>query len=145
MDSKQRVRPYGEGVDEAGIRTIRCQEDVEHVLRRVVVELERCHLEISSVIDHSGDAEEAGLDMPDSKLVVFGHASRRTPLMVSHPTLALDLPMKLLIWKNGDGAVFISYNTAEYLAARYALSDAEEELLEIVADIANAAAASSAG
>ena len=141
MDSKQQARPYGWSVNEAGIRTIRCQEDVEHVLRRVVVEIERRDLEISAVIDHSGDAEEAGLDMPDSKLVVFGHPHRRTPLMVAHPTLALDLPMKLLIWRDADGAVFISFNTAEFLAARHTLTDPETDLLQIVAEIAERAAA----
>lgn len=140
MDAKEQIRPYRGAVNEAGIETIQCQEEIEHVLRRVVVEIERRDLEISAVIDHSGDAEEAGLDMPDSKLVVFGHARRRTPLMVAHPTVALDLPMKLLVWKNDDGAVFISFNTAEFLATRHALSETEEDLLKIVADIADAVA-----
>jgi uncharacterized protein (DUF302 family) len=141
MDSKERLRPYGQDVNEAGIRTIRCQEDVEHVLRRMVVEIERRDLEISAVIDHSGDAEEEGLDMPDSKLVAFGHPRRRTPLMVAHPTLALDLPMKLLVWKDNDDVVFISFNTADFLAARHVLSEPERALLQIVEEIAEAAAA----
>jgi uncharacterized protein (DUF302 family) len=129
-------------VDEAGITTIRCQADIEQVLRRVVTEIERRDLEISAVIDHSGDAEEEGLDMPDSKLVVFGHARRRTPLMVAHPTLALDLPMKLLVWKDDQDDVFISFNTADFLAARHTLSDTEKDLLQIAADIAESAARS---
>ena len=80
--------------------------------------------------------------MPDSKLVVFGHARRRTPLMVAHPTLALDLPMKLLVWKDDDDGVFISFNTADFLAARHTLSDTEKDLLQIAADIAESAARS---
>ena len=129
-------------MDEGGIRTLACWESVEQVFRRAVTEIEARALEISVVIDHSGDAEDAGLDMPESKLVVFGHATRRTPLMVSHPVLALDLPMKLLVWRRQDGAVFVSFNTAEYLAVRHALEPAEADMLGIVADIAAAVAMS---
>jgi uncharacterized protein (DUF302 family) len=125
---------------DAGIVTLACRGGVEQVLRRVVSEIDRRDLEISTVIDHNGDAADAGLDMPDSKLVVFGHAQRRTPLMLSHPTLGLDLPMKLLIWRGDDGAVFVSFNTAEYLAARHELSDAETDRLRVVSDIAACAA-----
>ena len=129
-------------MDEGGITTLACREPVEQVLRRAVTEIEARELEISVVIDHNGDAEDVGLDMPESKLVVFGHPARRTPLMVSHPVLALDLPMKLLVWKRQDGAVFVSFNSAEYLAARHALEPAEADMLRIVADIAEAAAMS---
>lgn len=120
--------------------TLRCSGDVETVLRRAVAEIERRDLEISAVIDHNGDAAEIGLDMPDSKLVVFGHASRRTPLMVKHPELALDLPMKLLIFKRDDDAVYVSYNTAEFVALRHGLTPTEADVLNIVADIADAVA-----
>jgi len=127
-------------MDGVGIVTLSCNSDIEQVLRRAVAEIEARDFEISAVIDHNGDAEDAGLDMPDSKLVVFGHVRRRTPLMVAHPTLALDLPMKLLVWKQEDGAVFVSFNTAEFLAARHTLNDSEADVLRAVADIAAAAA-----
>ena len=129
-------------MDDAGIVTLRCGDGIEHVLRRVVAEIAERDLEISTVIDHNGDAADAGLDMPDSKLVVFGHAHRRTPLMVAHPTIALDLPMKLLIWRREDGGVYISFNTAEFLGSRHSLDAAETDMLRIVADIAEAAATS---
>jgi uncharacterized protein (DUF302 family) len=129
-------------VEDHGITTLPCRDSVEQVLRRLVAEIEARDLEISAVIDHDGDAADVGLDMPDSKLVVFGHPSRRTPLMVSHPVLALDLPMKLLVWQRTDGAVFLSYNTAEFLAARHALEPVEADTLRIVEDVAEAVASS---
>src|SRR4051812_39179482 len=119
-------------MDDGGITTFECEDDVDRVFRQSVVEIEGRGLEISAVIDHNGDACDAGLDMPDSKLVVFGHASRRTPLMLAHPLLALDLPMKLLIWKRDDGGVFVSFNRAEFLAARHDLDEAETNVLGVV-------------
>ena len=126
-------------MDDGGIRTLACRDGVEHVLRRVVAEIEGRGFEISAVIDHNGDAAEAGLDMPESKLVLFGSVQRRTPLILAHPTVALDLPMKLLIWRN-NGDVFVSFNSAELLATRHRLNDDEADLLRVVADIASAAA-----
>jgi uncharacterized protein (DUF302 family) len=125
-----------------GIMTLPCGDDVDRVLRRSVAEIEARGLDISAVIDHNGDAADAGLDMPDSKLLVFGHANRRTPLMVAHPLLALDLPMKLLIWTQPDGSVFVSFNSAEFLAERHCLDANETDALRIVADIAAAVVSS---
>jgi uncharacterized protein (DUF302 family) len=139
MDSKKGAGPYRPGMHDAGILTLECRDGVEQVLRRVVAEIDGRDLEISAVIDHNGDAADAGLDMPDCKLVVFGHARRRTPLMLAHPTLALDMPLKLLIWRQGD-AVFLSFNSTEFLATRHALTDAESDVLRVVAEIAEAAA-----
>jgi uncharacterized protein (DUF302 family) len=127
-------------VVDAGIVTLACRGEVEQVLRRLVAEIERRDLEIAVVIDHNGDAADAGLDMPDSKLVVFGHPRRRTPLMVSHPLLALDLPMKLLVWRGADGSVFLSCNATAFLAARHALDAGEAETLGIVEEIARVVA-----
>jgi uncharacterized protein (DUF302 family) len=129
-------------VDEAGIRTFPCGEAVDQVLRRVVAEIDHRELTIFAVIDHSGEAEDAGLSMPDTKLVIFGSPRGGTPLMLAHPELALDLPLKILIWERGDGQVFVSFNAPEYLAARYRLSIDETDALRGVEAIAALAAAS---
>jgi uncharacterized protein (DUF302 family) len=129
-------------VDEAGIRTFPCGQAVDQVLRRVVAEIDQRELTIFAVIDHSGEAEDVGLSMPDTKLVIFGSPRGGTPLMLAHPELALDLPLKILIWERGDGQVFVSFNAPEYLAARYRLSTDETEALRGVEAIAALAAAS---
>jgi uncharacterized protein (DUF302 family) len=83
-------------------------------------------------IDHSGDAAKAGLTMQPTELLIFGSAKSGTPLMVARPTVAIDLPLKALVWQDGNGTVRVSYNTVEYLQKRH---DLPEELLKNIAGI----------
>lgn len=78
-------------------------------------------LTIFALIDHSGEAEKVGLRMQDAKLLIFGSPKAGTPLMVASPLIALDLPLKALVWKDKDGQVRVSYNSVSYLANRYNL------------------------
>src|SRR5208337_3612955 len=72
-------------------------------------------------IDHSGEAERAGLKMQDAKLLIFRGPKAGTPLMIASPLLALDLPLKALVWKDKEGRVLVSYNSVTYLTKRYNL------------------------
>jgi uncharacterized protein (DUF302 family) len=74
-------------------------------------------------IDHSAAAEKAGLKMPPTQVIIFGSPKGGTPLMIASPTLAIDLPLKALIWEDGGGRVRVSYNTAEYLKLRHNVPD----------------------
>ena len=76
---------------------------------------------IHARIDHSADAARAGLTMNPAILLIFGNARAGTPLMVASPILAIDLPLKALAWQDSDGAVWLSYNTPEYLAERHGI------------------------
>jgi uncharacterized protein (DUF302 family) len=98
-------------------------------------------LMIFAVIDHSGEAAKVGLQMPDTKLVVFGSPAAGTPVMVAAPLAALDLPLKLLVWAGADGAVQVSYNTPAYVARRYGLDDDLRALLEPIEPLSDAAVA----
>jgi uncharacterized protein (DUF302 family) len=80
-------------------------------------------LVLFAVIDHSGQARQHGLALRDTKVVIFGSPEAGTPVMDAVPEIALDLPLKVLIWDDG-GATTISYETPTALAARYGLSDA---------------------
>jgi uncharacterized protein (DUF302 family) len=122
------------------IVTLACVDNVDAVLGHVVIDLEKRHIELFAVIDHSGEADEVGLRMPDTKLVIFGSPVRGTPLMVAHPLLALDLPLKLLIWETQEHQTFVSYNAPEWLADRHGLSASELDGLRAVETIAQAAA-----
>ena len=75
-----------------------------------------------AVIDHSGEAEKAGLKMPPTKLLIFGNPKSGTPLMLAAPSSAIDLPLKILVWDDG-GQTRISYTAPTALAARYHLSN----------------------
>ncbi len=74
-----------------------------------------------SVIDHSGEAAKAGITMPNTKLLIFGNPKAGTPLMLAAPSIALDLPLKILVAEDDQGHVWISYNSASYLQARHEL------------------------
>src|SRR5690242_9896612 len=71
------------------------------------------------VIDHSGTAERAGVQMPESKLVMFGKPNVGAAVMVAAPAAGLDFPLKVLVWEDGNGAVSVSYNSPAFLAERY--------------------------
>jgi uncharacterized protein (DUF302 family) len=83
-------------------------------------------------IDHSGDAAKAGLKMRPTKLLIFGNAKSGTPLMIASPSVAIDLPLKALVWQDEDGSVWLSYNSPNYLKERHAVPD---NLLQNIAGI----------
>jgi uncharacterized protein (DUF302 family) len=78
-------------------------------------------LTILARIDHSGDAAKAALKMRPTKLLIFGNPKSGTPLMIASPSVAIDLPLKALIWQDDDGEVWLSYNSPNYFegAARH--------------------------
>jgi uncharacterized protein (DUF302 family) len=79
-------------------------------------------LKLFAVIDHSGEATAAGLELRETKLVIFGSPATGTPVMDAAPLAALDLPLKALVWADGDQTK-VSYAPPATLAARYGLSD----------------------
>jgi uncharacterized protein (DUF302 family) len=79
-------------------------------------------LKLFAVIDHSGEAQANGLELRDTKLVIFGSPQAGTPVMVAAPLAALDLPLKVLVWDDG-AQTKVSYTAPAALAARYGLDD----------------------
>ena len=74
-----------------------------------------------ALIDHSGEAEKVGVKMPPTKLLIFGSPQAGTPLMLAAPSIAIDLPLKILISQDSEGKVWLSYNDPEYLRQRHGL------------------------
>jgi uncharacterized protein (DUF302 family) len=96
---------------------------VLETLARLETIVQEKGLRILARIDHSGDAARAGLSMPPTQLLIFGNAKSGTPLMVASPTAAIDLPLKVLVWQDGEEGVWLSYNSPEYLKQRHQLPD----------------------
>lgn len=94
-----------------------------------------------AIVDHSGEAEKAGMKMPDTKLLIFGSPKAGTPLMLASPSIAIDLPLKILVWEDAEKKAWISYNSPEYLLARHGLP---QELLKNIAIVGNLASAAAA-
>ena len=80
-----------------------------------------------ALVDHSGEAEKAGMKMRPTKLLIFGSPKAGTPLMLAAPSIAIDLPLKILIWEDAQGKVWVSYNCPDYLKKRHGVP---QELLQ---------------
>ena len=96
---------------------------VPETLRRLESFLQTRGLAVFGRVDHSGEAEKAGLKMRPTELIIFGSPKQGTPLMVASPTLAIDLPLKALAWEDAAGKVWLSYNAPEYLKQRHNIPD----------------------
>lgn len=105
---------------------------VPETLRRLDSILLSRGLTVFARIDHSGEAEKVGMKMYPTKLIIFGSPKGGTPVMVASPTLAIDLPLKALVWEDAGGKVWLSYNSPEYLKKRHNIPD---ELVKNIAVI----------
>ena len=106
---------------EAGIVTIPSNHSVDETAARLTNILRSKEITLFAVIDHSGEAAKVGMKMPPTKLLIFGNPKGGTPLMLAAPSIALDLPLKILIAEDTQGKVWISYNSPEYLKQRHGL------------------------
>jgi uncharacterized protein (DUF302 family) len=90
-------------------------------------------------IDHAQEASKVGLTMPPTQLLIFGNPRGGTPLMLAAPMIAIDLPLKVLVWQDSAGKVSVSYNTADFLRQRYGLNDEQTKTLSAVEGLVAAA------
>jgi uncharacterized protein (DUF302 family) len=72
-----------------------------------------------ALVDHSGEAAKAGMKMRPTKLFIFGNPKGGTPVMLAAPSSAIDLPLKILVWEDAQGKVWITYNSPSYLQERH--------------------------
>ena len=94
---------------------------VQETLERLKAAIGSHNLTLFAQIDHSDLARGAGLTMQEAHVLIFGNPKGGTPLMIASPLLALDLPLKALVWQSQDGQVWVSTNSLAYLSERYAL------------------------
>jgi len=102
-----------------GIITKESLYSVEETIARLQATLEEKRIKVFAIVDHSGEAAAAGLDMPPTKLVIFGNPQAGTPVMLAAPSAALDLPLKILVAEDGEGKVWMSWNDPDYLRHRH--------------------------
>lgn len=104
---------------DAGLVQVPSRHSVEQSVERLQQAFTEKGLKIFTIIDHSGEAEKAGLAMRPTKVVLFGSPKAGTPLMVAAPSLAIDLPLKALVAEDAAGKVWVTYNSPEYLRERH--------------------------
>jgi len=102
-----------------GIVTKESSFSVEETVARLQAMLQQKGIKLFTIVDHSGEAASAGLKMPPTKLLIFGNPKGGTPIMLAAPSLAIDLPLKILVAEDSAGKVWLSWNDPEYLQERH--------------------------
>jgi len=98
-------------------------------------------IKLFALVDHSGEAEKVGIKMPPTKLLIFGSPEAGTPLMLAAPSVAIDLPLKILVWQDDQGKVWVSFNSPEYLKERHGLPQDVLQNISVIETLAMKAAA----
>ena len=106
-----------------GISKTLSAHSVDITLNKLEDVLRAKGITIFALVDHSGEAAKVGMRMAPTKLLIFGNPKGGTPLMLAAPSIALDLPLKILIAEDQDAKVWVSYNTPEYLQQRHHLPE----------------------
>lgn len=123
-----------------GIQSIPSNHSVEQTVEKLKAILQAKGVMLFALVDHSGEAEKAGMRMPPTKLLIFGNPKAGTPLMLASPSCALDLPLKILVAEDAEGKAWLSFNTPDYLEARHGLPESLIANISVVETLAAKAA-----
>src|ERR1700676_5433936 len=124
-----------------GLRILPTRHSVSQVLQRVQALARARGLTVFAQIDFSGDAERSGLTLRPTGLVILGNPKAGTPLIVARPTVAIDLPVKILAWQDAEGHTCVTYNEPEYVQARHRFPPELLKKIAALGALAEAAAA----
>ncbi len=109
---------------DTGIVSLASPHPVVETVQRLVQAFATHGMTLFANIDQQAAAQESGLDMRPMVLLLFGNPRAGTPLMQAHPSLAIDLPLKALVWEDPEGRVWVSINSPDYLKRRHGLPEA---------------------
>ena len=121
---------------------IKSKHSVELTVERAKRIAEHNELRVFGVIDHAQNATDAGMELLPTQLIVFGNPVVGTELMQANPLIGLDLPLKLLVWEDLNGVVWISYSSAEAMQKRHSLLEHTKQFRDtetLLKDLAQAA------
>jgi len=105
----------------SGLVDLPSNHSVDETVEKLKGILKKKGITLFALVDHSGEAAKAGMKMPPTKLLIFGSPKAGTPVMIASPSSAIDLPLKILIWEDDHGRVWITYNSPAYLQQRHNL------------------------
>jgi uncharacterized protein (DUF302 family) len=121
-----------------GIVTERSSRSMDEMVKLLEDLLAQKGITLFTIVDHSGEAGKVGLEMPPTKLLIFGNPRTGTPVMLASPSSAIDLPLKILLAQDKQGAVHVSYNSAAFLQDRHGIPGELAKPLGGVADLVKA-------
>jgi uncharacterized protein (DUF302 family) len=124
-----------------GLRVVPSLHDPAVTLARLEAAVTRHGMTIFARIDHGAAADKVGLELPPTVVVVFGNPRAGTPSMRKTPTLAIDLPLRMLIWQDDKGATSLAYNDPDWLFRRHGITDdgSVDVMIDVLASIAGEA------
>jgi uncharacterized protein (DUF302 family) len=112
---------------------------VDETMRKIEEVVRGKGLTVFARIDHRAGAREVSLDMQDEQVLIFGNPRAGTPLMVARPLVGIDLPLRVLVWRDSDGRVWVSYQDSAFVAKRFALPGGLEKNIAGAAALVDAA------
>jgi uncharacterized protein (DUF302 family)/uncharacterized membrane protein YidH (DUF202 family) len=120
-EASMSATPEKSAIPDNGIVRIASEHPVTDTVAKLKTILQLKNVKLFAIVDHSDEAEKAGLKMPNTKLLIFGNPKGGTPLMLASPSVAIDLPLKILVAEDAAGKVWVSYNAPAYLQRRHNL------------------------
>lgn len=123
-----------------GIVSISSNHSVDAIVEKLKMILQANGVALFAIIDHSGEAERSGMLMPNTKLLIFGNPKAGTPVMLTSPGIAIDLPLKILVAEDATGKVTVFYNSPEFLRQRHNVPADLMKNLAVIEALAAAAA-----
>lgn len=133
------LAPFPALAADDGVTRRESRYSVPQTLDRLESILKERGITVFARIDHAGEASKVGLELRPTQLLIFGNPRAGTPLMAAHPTMAIDLPMKVLAWQDAAGKVWIGFNSVDYMRKRHDLTDDETKSLAAVGVLVDAA------
>jgi len=123
-----------------GIIDVPSNHSVDETVDKLKGILQAKGVAVFAVVDHSGEAEKVGITMRPTKLLIFGSPKAGTPLMLAAPSVANDLPLKILVSEDAQGKAWVSYNSPAYLQERHNLPPDLMQNIAVIETLATKAA-----
>jgi|SRR5579862_3863126 len=112
-----------------GLITIRAEKRAKATMDALETAVKAAGMSVFARIDHAGGAAEVGMNLRPTEVLIFGNARAGTPLMLARQTIAIDLPLKVLVWEDEQGQTWLAYNDPRLLAERHGLGAAVDAIV----------------
>jgi uncharacterized protein (DUF302 family) len=123
-----------------GLITKRSNFGPEETMKRLETEVKAKGLTVFAHVDHAAGAAAVGMQLRPTDLLIFGNAKGGTPLMQSAQSIGIDLPLKMLVWQDAEGATWVSYNDPAWLTHRHGLDEGAKVIVNALTSALNAIA-----
>jgi uncharacterized protein (DUF302 family) len=131
-------------LDNADLVTLPSARGTTETVERLKALLSQKKIQMFADIDHAAGAQKVGMSLRPTHLLIFGNPQAGTPLIQSQQSIGLDLPLRVLVWEDEEGKVWVTYHRPEFLAQRHHVLDHDEAVKSLGAGLAALARAATA-